>query len=197
MQKNQPSEDADIKTPNENEDPAESIEVEIKEADQTQESAEQGEASTESSLEQQIIDLKKANEEQKEMYLRKVADFENFKRRLNKEQEEINKFASEKIVLEILPVIDSLEMTLSHVKDEADPIAEGVKLVLKQFLNALEKIGVKEIDGAGEVFDPNQQEAIGMAKEEGVEPNHVLSVQRKGYMLNGKVLRAAMVTVSQ
>jgi molecular chaperone GrpE len=145
----------------------------------------------------QIDELKKANEIQKDMYLKKVAEFENFRKRLQKEQDEFNKYANEKILEEMIPVIDSLEMTLSHAKDDdKDPILEGVRLTLKQFLSVLEKFGVKEITGENEKYDPNLQEAIGSEEREGVASDTVVQVHRKGYQLNGKLIRAAMVTVS-
>ncbi|MBF0105651.1 MAG: nucleotide exchange factor GrpE [Deltaproteobacteria bacterium] len=145
----------------------------------------------------QIEELKKANQLQKDMYLRKVADFDNFKKRLSKEHEEFSKYANEKLITELLPVIDSLEISLSHVTNKDDPIASGVALVLKQFLSALEKHGVTQTSGEGEAFDPNTQEAIGKQKKENTDSNRVITVHRKGYHLHGKVLRAAMVTISE
>lgn len=142
-------------------------------------------------------EIKKANETQKEMYLRKVADFDNFKKRMEKEHGELVKYANEKVLEDLFPVIDSLEMTLAHVEDEDDPIAKGVNLILKQFLRMLEKHGVKQIAGEGEEFDPNLQEAIGTEKSKDVKSGHVVKVHRKGYTLNGKLIRAAMVTVAE
>jgi len=148
-------------------------------------------------LQKQCENLKKANETQKEMYLRQAAEFENFKKRLSNEQEQHNKYAAEKILEELLPVIDSLEMTLSHIEDKEGPIASGVELTLKQFLKALEKHGVQQVSGVGEPFNPNHQEAIGTEKQEASEPGVVVTVHRKGYILNGRLVRAAMVTVSE
>lgn len=139
----------------------------------------------------------KANETQKDMYLRKVAEFENFRKRLIKEQEEQAKFAGESILTEIIPILDSLEMTLSHAQQKTDdPLISGVKLILKQFLQTLEKLGVKEISGEGEIFDPNVQEAIGTEQKEGVASGIVTKIHRKGYVLRGRLIRAAIVTVS-
>lgn len=139
----------------------------------------------------------KANETQKDMYLRKVAEFENFRKRLIKEQEEQAKFAGESIISEIIPILDSLEMTLSHAQQKADdPLILGVRLILKQFLQTLEKLGVKEIAGEGESFDPNVQEAIGTEQKQGVPAGVVTKIHRKGYVLRGRLIRAALVTVS-
>lgn len=140
----------------------------------------------------------KANITQKEMYLRKAAEFENFKKRLTKEQEEQARYANEKILIEMIPILDSLEMTLSHTNDKSeDPVIKGIGLIHKQFLQALERCGVKEIGGQGEVFDPNIQEAIGTEKVEGMEAGKITQVHRRGYSLKGRVIRAAMVTVSE
>ncbi len=136
-------------------------------------------------------------QEHKEQFMRTLAEFENFKKRLKKEHEEFTKYANQKILEDIFPVIDSLEMTLSHVSDETDPIASGVALTLKQFLAALEKYGVKQIAGEGEPFDPNLQEAIGTQKVEALGSGIVVNVLRKGYVLSGKLIRAAMVMVSE
>lgn len=147
-------------------------------------------------LRAQIEEYKNAAQTQKDMFLRQAAEFENMKKRLQKEHEDFRKYAYEKIVEEFFPVIDNLEMTLGHIKDPKDPIAEGVTLTLKQFLAILEKYGVSQISGEGETFNPNLQEAIGMQPAEGVKSNTVITVHRKGYKLHDKVLRAAMVTVS-
>jgi len=141
-------------------------------------------------------EMVEANKMQKDMYMRKVAEFENFKKRLQKEQDQMVKYINEKFLEDLLPVLDSFEMTLSHVKED-DPIGSGVKLILKQFLQALEKHGVKQISGEGETFDPHLQEAIATEENEEYEPGIVIQVQRNGYTLHGKVVRAALVTVSK
>jgi len=148
-------------------------------------------------LKKKYEEIKKANEIQKDMYLRQVADLDNDKKRMQKEHEELVKYTNEKILEDIFPVIDSLEMTLSHVENKDDPIAKGVNLILKQLLQALEKHGVQQVCGEGEDFDPNLQEAIGTEKSEELKSGKVVKVHRKGYALNGKLIRAAMVTVSE
>lgn len=142
-------------------------------------------------------EVSEANKIQKEMYLRKVAEFENFKKRLQKEQEELIKYSNEKILEDLFPVLDSLEMTLSHVQDKNDPVASGVQLILKQLIQTIEKHGVKQISGEGEDYDPHLQEAISTEESEDYESGKVTKVHRKGYTLNGKLIRAAMVTVSK
>lgn len=148
-------------------------------------------------LKKRFEELKKANETQKDLYLRKVAEFENFRKRLQKEQDALIKYSNEKLLEDLLPVIDSLEMTLSHVPNEEDAVSKGVKLILKQFLTALEKHGVKQIAGEGENFDPHLQEAIGTEEVKDTDSGKVIQVHRKGYTLHGKLIRAALVTVSK
>lgn len=147
-------------------------------------------------LQSQIEEYKNAALTQKDMFLRQAAEFENMKKRLQKEHEDFRKYAYEKVVEEFIPVLDNLEMTLGHIKNQKDPIAEGVLLTVKQFLTILEKYGVSQISGEGEAFNPNLQEAINMQPAAGVKSNTVITVHRKGYKLYDKVLRAAMVTVS-
>ncbi len=149
-------------------------------------------------LQKKYDELLKANQIQKDMYLSKAAEFENYKKRLKKEHDDFSKFANEKLVLELLPIIDSVEMTLSHANEmEDDPFISGVKLIHKQFIKALNKFGVKEIRGEGKEFDPNLQEAIGTEKNDKLGSNKVVALHRTGYSLNGRVIRAAMVTVSE
>ena len=138
-------------------------------------------------------------EEQKTDFLRRIAEFENIKKRLQKEKEDFAKYSNEKFLSDIFPVLDSLEMTLSHVKDEEKdtPIVKGVDLILKQFLDVLKKQGLEEIDGTGEKFDPNTQEAVSTAPHPEGQSDIVIQTHRKGYKLKDRVLRAAMVTVSQ
>lgn len=138
-----------------------------------------------------------ANEIQKNMYLQKMADFENMRKRLKKDQEEMVKYGNEKILTDIFPILDSLEMTLSHCQNKDDPISQGVQLTLKQFLQTLEKFSLKEISGEGELFNPHMQEAIGTESIETLNADHVTKVLRKGYMLGDRVLRAALVIVNQ
>lgn len=148
-------------------------------------------------LEAEIETYKQAAETQKNMYLEKLAEFENFRKRLSKEQEESRKFAIERVLEEFLPILDNLEMTITHATDKKDPLVQGVEMTLKLFMQSLAKFGVEEVSGVGEKFDPNKQEAIGTEEHAEIESDHVTQVHRKGYILNGKVVRPAMVTVAQ
>lgn len=137
---------------------------------------------------------------QKDMAVRAVAEMENIRRRSAIDVEKAHKFALEKFVNELLPVIDNMERAISVTADNDDvakSLIEGVELTLKTLLNAVEKFGVKALDPQGETFNPDHHQAIGMQPSEEFDPNTVLSVMQKGYLLNDRLLRPAMVMVAQ
>ena len=128
-------------------------------------------------------------------YLRLMADFQNFKRRTEKEKNDIYAFANEKIVSELLNVIDNFERALAAAT-EGDGFAEGMKLIFKQLQGVLEKSGVAEIEALGQDFDPNFHNAVMMEDSSEYESGKVTEVMQKGYMLNNKVVRPSMVKVA-
>lgn len=151
-------------------------------------------------LEQQLAAAQESATEEKDRALRAVAEMENVRRRSAQDVEKARKFALEKFVNELLPVIDSLERALEHTNQDTDELKalyEGVELTLKSLLNAAEKFGVLVIDPQGEPFDPNKHQAMSMVESDEVAPNAVLAVMMKGYELNGRVLRPAMVMVAK
>jgi molecular chaperone GrpE len=137
----------------------------------------------------------------KDQVLRSQAEAENTRRRAARDVENAHKFALEKFAGELLPVIDSLEKGLEATADagseEAEAIREGVVLSLKLFLDVLEKSGVSQVDPVGQPFDPQLHEAMAMVESPDAEPGSVLDVMQKGYTLNGRLIRAAMVVVSK
>lgn len=151
-------------------------------------------------LEQQLAAAQESASEEKDRALRAVAEMENVRRRSAQDVEKARKFALEKFANELLPVIDSLERALEHTSQDTDELKalyEGVELTLKSLLNAAEKFGVLVIDPQGEPFDPNKHQAMSMVESDEVAPNAVLAVMMKGYELNGRVLRPAMVMVAK
>ena len=143
-------------------------------------------------------EAKKAEEEAIELkYLRLMADFQNYKRRVEKEKTDIYAFANEKIVLGLLDVIDSFERALSHQSEETNTISEGMNMVYKQLKGVLEKSGLQEIDALGQDFDPNLHNAVMMEDSDEYEPGKVTLVMQKGYFLNKKVIRHTMVRVAK
>jgi molecular chaperone GrpE len=130
-------------------------------------------------------------------YLRLMADFQNYKRRVEKEKSDIYAFANEKIVLELLDVIDNFERALAHQGEEGNVISDGMNMIYKQLKTVLEKSGLQEIDALGQEFDPNLHNAVMMEESEEYEPGKVTLVMQKGYFLNKKVLRHTMVRVAK
>lgn len=135
--------------------------------------------------------------------LRTNAEMENLRRRVKQDVESAHKFALEKFARELLPVKDSLEMGLAAASGDADAteavqqLREGTELTLKMLAAALEKSGITEVDPMGEVFNPEQHQAMSMQESPDHEPNTVMAVMQKGYQLNDRLLRPAMVVVSK
>lgn len=133
----------------------------------------------------------------KDQLLRTVAEMENVRRRAQRDVENAHKFAVEKLLGELLPVVDSLEKAeeLAKTTDNADSMAEGISLSLKLFVSTLEKSGIALVDPLGEPFDPQLHEAMAMVPNPDAEPNSVIDVMQRGYTLNGRLVRAAKVVV--
>jgi molecular chaperone GrpE len=160
---------------------------------------ETGEAE-ELSLEQLVAKLQDDVAAAEDAALRAQADAQNVKRRAEQEVERARKFALERFTGDLLPVVDNLERALESTSgdDEAlKPIAEGVELTLKSFLDVMGKYQVAVVDPQGEPFDPDYHQAVSMVENNEVEPNTVIAVMQKGYTLNGRLVRAAMVMVSK
>jgi molecular chaperone GrpE len=133
-----------------------------------------------------------------EKYLRLYAEFENYKKRVQKDKEELVKYANEKIIQELLPVIDNLESAIEHSKNNAKGgIVQGVENTLKELLRILGKCGLDPIEALGRDFDPSIHHALSVEEREDVEENKVTEVFRKGYMFRDKVIRAPLVGVSK
>jgi molecular chaperone GrpE len=151
-------------------------------------------------LEKVVARLEEDLAEARDAALRAAADAQNVKRRAEQDVEKARKFALEQFSRELLAVVDNLERALEATagQDEAvKPIAEGVDLTLKSFLDALRKFHIESVDPQGEPFDPNLHQAMSMVENSDVEPNTVIAVMQKGYTLNGRLLRPAMVMVSK
>ena len=132
-------------------------------------------------------------------YLRAVADLENFRRRTVREKEELRLFAASRVLEDLLPALDNLALGLNATKQpgaDLTTLAGGVEMVLAQMKSALASHGLKEINPAGQLFDPHQHEAISHLPSPDVKEEHVLNVVRTGYSLNGRLLRPASVVVS-
>jgi molecular chaperone GrpE len=148
---------------------------------------------------QQAVDAALA--EQRDTVLRAQAEMQNMRRRADADIEKAHKFALEKFSSALLPVLDNLERALGAVQDDQKEqvkgLYEGVELTLKGFLETLAKFNVTQINPHGEPFDPTLHQAIAQVPNPSVAPNTVIEVMQKGYTLNGRVIRAAMVVVSR
>lgn len=146
--------------------------------------------------------LEKKESEAKENYdrfLRQVAELENFKKRMAREKGEAIRYANENLMKDLLPVLDNLERAVDHAQggDNGKPLLEGVEMVLKGFLDVLNKYGVTQIPAKGESFDPEKHEAIARVESEAYEPNTVVEEHHKGYYLLDRLLRPSLVSVAK
>lgn len=151
-------------------------------------------------LEAMLSEVKKEADSQKELALRTLADMENLKRRTRIDVENAHKFALEKFVNALIPVLDSMEMGLDAAnKDDVslETIREGMNMTLKQTLDVLANFNVERINPKGEKFDPQTHEAMTMVPSPEHETNTVMDVIQKGYTLNDRLVRAARVIVAQ
>jgi len=147
-----------------------------------------------------IAELEQALVEARESVLRAQADAINAQRRAEKEVEKARKFALEGFSKEVLVVADNLERALSLVNPEDEAIksiVEGIELTLKSFGDVLAKFNIEAVDPHGEPFDPQLHQAMSMVPNPEVDPNTVIAVMQKGYTLNGRLIRPAMVMVSK
>ncbi|MCE8026001.1 MULTISPECIES: nucleotide exchange factor GrpE [Halomonadaceae] len=146
----------------------------------------------------QVEELEQSLAEAKDQALRAAAEAQNVRRRAEQEAEKARKFALERFVKELLPVVDSLEKALDAMGEDASDVhREGVAMTLKMQQDVLAKFGVETVEPAGEPFDPKFHEAMAMVPNPELEPNSVMEVIQKGYLLNGRLVRPAMVVVSQ
>lgn len=135
-------------------------------------------------------------DELNDKYQRLQAEYANYRRRTQQEKETIGVFANEKIITELIPVIDSMERALDACEDKEDTMYKGISLVHKQLIDTLVKFGVEEIEAEFKEFDPNLHLAVMQESVDGVEANQIVMVLQKGYKLGTKVVRPSMVKVS-
>lgn len=155
--------------------------------DETKESeTEAEEKSSADSAEEEALNVK---------YMRLMADFQNYKKRVEKEKSDIYAYGNEKIVLQLLDVIDNFERALEHHSSDTG-YEEGMNMIFKQLTGVLEKAGLQEINALGEDFDPNYHNAVMTEDNPDFESGKVTEVMQKGYLLNSKVIRPSMVKVN-
>lgn len=138
-------------------------------------------------------------EQLQERVLRLTAEFENSKKRMAREKTEFLKFAHEGLLLQFLPILDNLERAIASARAEAGstPLIEGIEMIVRLFRSTLEKAGVKPIEALGQPFDPGFHQAVAQVECPGEEANLVVEEIQRGYLIEGRVLRPAMVKVSR
>jgi molecular chaperone GrpE len=140
-------------------------------------------------------DLKTAQDR----YLRLAAEFENYKKRTQKDQDEFRKYSNERLLKELLPVLDNLQRALQHGQASGNPegVLQGVELTVKKYLDILSRFGVTPIPTLGLPFDPAIHQAVAKVESKGHKPNTIVDEYEKGYYLHDRVLRPATVTVAE
>ena len=181
---------------------AENEEVKIEAADQEQEEADdaKGQVPDEvAGLLQENERLKMEVQESADKAVRATAELDNIRKRTSRDIENAHKYALERFVNELLPVVDSMELGInaSQSAEDIESLREGMDLTLKMLFDCMGKFGVKTIDPAGEKFDPEWHEAVSMQELKDSKPGHVVTVIQKGYELNGRLVRPAMVVVAK
>jgi len=149
-------------------------------------------------LQKRIEELEKESNEWKEKFLRKAAEFENYKRRTENDQLNLVTYAAESFIKKILPIVDDFERSLEHINDSNDyeKLKEGVQLIYNKLVKVLDEQGVKKIEAVGKPFDVHYHEALMQKADNSVPAHTVLEELEKGYMYKDKVIRHAKVVVS-
>lgn len=152
-------------------------------------------------LEKKIEELENKNKELSDQTLRSQAELINYRKRKDDELSRMLKYAGEDMIKELLQILDNFERAINmdddNLEDEVSKFLSGFKMIYCKFVSILEKNGVKAIDGGNKPFDPTYHQAVMTEAREGVEPGMVLEVLQKGYLLKDKVIRPAMVKVSE
>lgn len=133
----------------------------------------------------------------REMYLRKLAEFDNYRKRIDRERQELRRTAAEGLVSELLPVLDNFERAVQHA-EESEPAAfrEGVAMIARQFADILQRSGLETIDPTGQRFDPELHEAVQRIEGSEYAPGSIVGVFSRGYLFGGRLIRPAMVAVA-
>jgi len=150
-------------------------------------------------LKEEMEKIKKERDEYRNLYLRALADHENYRKRIESEWKKAVDFANERLIYDLLPVLDNFERALKAMKNasDVDSIRKGVEMIYKSLLDTLKKEGLTPFDSKGEKFDPRLHEAISVVETEETEPGVVVEEFQRGYKFKDKLLRPAKVTVSK
>lgn len=154
---------------------------------------------TKPQLIEKIKEIQEEVDRNYDLYVRSRAENDNLRKRFQKEKEDLARYANESLIKQLLPVVDNLEKAMAHLQEDkpSSALAEGVELTLKGMLDTLKRNGVEEVKAVGEPFDPSFHEAVSGQPDDTVAPGTVLQELQKGYILNERLIRPAMVIVSK
>ena len=144
-----------------------------------------------------LTEAQEAMAELNERIIRLTADFDNFRKRAQREKDEARQFANQGLLEKLLPVLDNFEMALTAVKDADPSVRDGVQMILDQLLGVLKESGVEPVDAMGQPFDPNLHEALSQEETTEVEEGTVVQQVQRGYKLNDRLVRPARVVVAK
>jgi molecular chaperone GrpE len=148
-------------------------------------------------LKDEVESLKDEQSHLRELYLRKLAEFDNFRKRTEKERHELERVAGEGVIRELVPVLDNFERALQHASGtDTEAFHQGVEMIARQLWDVLQRLGLEEIDPAGKAFEPEYHEAVQRVEDSDQEPGTVVWVLAKGYLFGGRLVRPAMVGVA-
>lgn len=154
----------------------------------------------ETTAETPVVELKKEEVDFKAKYYYVAAEMDNYRKRMEREKENLLKYGNERVLSDLLEVVDNFERTIDMLKHDEDTkmknVVTGLDMVKKQFIDALSKHGLTPVDSVGKEFNPNFHEAIAQDYAEGFKPNHIIKEFQKGYTLNGRLVRPAKVVVA-
>ena len=167
------------------------------EAEESDENSQQNEEVT--GLSHQLLEKNEELHALNDKYLRLAAEFDNYKRRVQRDQSDTIRFANERLFKDLLPTLDNLERALQSGREQAliEGLLEGVELTYKHFLDTLQKMGMQQVASVGELFDPAKHQAVGQVESLTVPENVIVDEYQKGYFLHDRILRPAMVTIAK
>lgn len=171
--------------------------VVAEEQEETTETSETTQEQTETPEFSEVDKLKNECKDINDKYVRLQAEFQNFKRRTEKEKSSLYKFANEKLFVDLLPLMDNMERALASTENGSDGIVEGLKMIKKSLDEIFNKNGIEAIEAVGEAFDPELHHAVMSDDSDDHDSEHVIEEFQKGYKLNDKVIRHSMVKVSK
>ncbi len=164
----------------------------------TEEIEDKAKENTEENTQEETNNLQEQLDELNNKYIRLAADFDNFRKRTQAEKEELAQYTTVKVLKQLTSVLDTFDRAQEHLKDieECQTVKEGYEVAYKQLVEALKKVGLEEMDALGKTFDPNEHEAVTQIPTNDYEPDSIAVVMQKGYKMDKKVVRPALVGVA-